>query len=361
MAYEGRTEKATPKKREDERKKGNIFQSREVVTVFTLAAIALLLKAIAPLYFDYIKQTVHYYFGRAPEDSVLTINETRTIFNDVLIRVLILTLPLAVVASVSAVLATFAQTRMNISREPIKFKISRVSIINGFRGLFSVKSAVELVKSIIKVSVISYILYQKISSNINTILKMIGSDILEAVYWIAGTVISIILNICVVLFVFSIFDYLYQWWEYERRIRMTRQEVKDEYKQSEGDPLVRGRIRERQRSIANIRMMARVPTADFVVTNPTHYAVAIKYDPDSESHKAPVVVAKGRGYVALKIISIAEENRVTVTQNPVLARALYKSVRVGGEIPPKFYQAVAEILAFVYNLRKRDRLYEIKK
>jgi flagellar biosynthetic protein FlhB len=141
---------------------------------------------------------------------------------------------------------------------------------------------------------------------------------------------------------------------------MTKQEVKNENKQTEGDPLLKGKIRERQRSVANMRMMKKIPEADFVVRNPTHYAVAIKYDPESKKHKAPVVIAKGRGYIALKIIEIAEQNKVTVTENRLLARALYKSVKVGREIPSEFYQAVAELLAFVYNLKKRERLYEVK-
>jgi flagellar biosynthetic protein FlhB len=123
----------------------------------------------------------------------------------------------------------------------------------------------------------------------------------------------------------------------------------------------KGKIKERQHSISNMRMMQKVPAADFIVRNPTHYAVAIKYDQNDEKHKAPVVIAKGKGYIAFKIIEIAEEHNITVTENRPLARALYKSVKVGSEIPNEFYQAVAEILAFVYNLKKRERLYEIKK
>lgn len=361
MANDGRTEKATPKKRKDERKKGNIFQSKEVLTVFTLLALTFALKTLAPFGFEYIKDTVKFYFGRMPDYSNFSVNDTRRIFIDVLVRMLILFLPLAIVASVTAVLITFAQTRMNISREQIKFKISRINILNGFKNLFSLRSAVELLKSILKIAIIGYILYDKITANLNFFFKLIDSDITEALYFVANTVVSILFSICIIMLLFSILDYIYQWWSYERRIMMTKEEIKTEHKQTEGDPLVKGRIRERQRAMANLRMMQKVPEADFVVRNPTHYAVAIKYDPKDEKHKAPVVVAKGQGYVALKIIKVAEENKVVVTENKPLARALYKSVKVGSEIPPKFYQAVAEILVFVYNLKKRERLYEAKK
>ena len=360
MADENRTEKATPRKKEDERKKGNIFQSKDLTSVLTLVIIAFVMKALAPYFLAYLKDTIVYYIKEFPSYNTLGVRDASKVFSDMSIRLLILALPLAITAAAVTTVLTLAQTRMNFSKEQIRFKFSRINLFNGVRNLISLKSLIELTKAILKISIITFILYSDVKSNLNIILRLIGSDVAQAVYRTAGIIVSMIFRVCVIMIVFSILDLLYQWWDYERRLRMTKQEVKNENKQTEGDPLLKGKIRERQRSVANMRMMKKIPEADFVVRNPTHYAVAIKYDPESKKHKAPVVIAKGRGYIALKIIEIAEQNKVTVTENRLLARALYKSVKVGRENPSEFYQAVAELLAFVYNLKKRERLNEVK-
>ena len=347
MADDNRTEKATPRKRQDERKKGNIFQSREITNVFGLLIFTFVLQMLGPYYFKYFKDTIVFYINKLPASNVLESRDVTRTVADLMIRVMIMVLPLAVTAAVTAFVFTVAQTRGNFSKEQLKFQISRINILKGLKNFFSIKSLVELIKSMIKITVIFYILYRNISSNINIFMRMVGSDILEIILWIANTVISMIFNICVIMICFSIFDYFYQWWDYERRLRMTKEEIKNEAKQAEGDPQIKGKIREQQRSIARMRMMQKVPEADVVIKNPTHYAVAIKYDPENKKQKAPIVVAKGKGYIALKIIAIAEDNKVTVTENRPLARALYQSVKVGREIPGQFYQAVAEVLAII--------------
>jgi flagellar biosynthetic protein FlhB len=172
----------------------------------------------------------------------------------------------------------------------------------------------------------------------------------ETIVWVAKIVYNTIIKISVIMLIFGAADYLYQWWSYEREIMMTKQEVKDEYKRLEGDPHIRGRIKEIQRKMSLMRMMHKVPSADVVIKNPTHYAVALKYEPKKDI--APVVIAKGKDHVALKIIEIAEKNNVYITENRPLARGLYEAVDINQRIPEEFYKAVAEIIAFIYKLKK---------
>jgi flagellar biosynthetic protein FlhB len=180
--------------------------------------------------------------------------------------------------------------------------------------------------------------------------QLMYEDVMQATSFILNSIMDIVIQISLAFAVIAAFDYLYQWWEYERNIKMTKQEIKDEYKQIEGDPMIKGQIKDRQRRMAQQRMMQKVPTADVIIRNPTHFAVALKYD--AEKNGAPVVVAKGQDYVALKIIEIAEQYHIPMTENKPLARALYSSVKVGREIPPEFYVVLAEIMAWVYSLKK---------
>ena len=183
--------------------------------------------------------------------------------------------------------------------------------------------------------------------------KLMFEDIFDAVIFIMNSIMDIVIQLSMVFILIAAFDYLYQWWEYERNIKMSKQEIKEEYKQMEGDPQIKGQIKERQRKISMQRMMQQVPTADVIVRNPTHFAVALKYD--IEKNSAPIVVAKGQDYMALKIIEIAEQNKIPMTENVQLARALYKSVEVNREIPEEYYVILAEIMAWVYSLKKEVR------
>ncbi|MCX7615021.1 MAG: flagellar biosynthesis protein FlhB [Clostridiales bacterium] len=354
MADSSKTEKATPKKRKDEREKGNIFQSKDFTSSLGILCIFFSLKLIGPHIFDYLKEMVTSYLLVTAQLQELNVKTTNSLVSAMVIKILLLSLPLLIIAALTGLLLNGSQTRFNISFKQIKFKASRLNPISGMQKMISMRSIVELIKSLIKVAIIAAILYTEIKSRTGQALRLIDLSMTESLIWISSTVFSIVIKIGIIMAGFGVLDYFYQWWDYEKQIRMTKQEIKDEYKMTEGDPEIKGFIKRQQRRMATMRMMQKVPTADVVIKNPTHYAVAIKYE--SKSNRAPVVIAKGIDFLALKIIEIAESNNVSVTENRPLARGLYESVKVGREIPEEYYQAVAEVLAFVYNLKRRNKI-----
>jgi flagellar biosynthetic protein FlhB len=211
----------------------------------------------------------------------------------------------------------------------------------------------EVFKSILKIIIIGYIMYAEISSQIPQILQIYATSVSISVSWTADLILNICFKASAAFLIIGIADYFFQWWDYERRLKMTKQEIKEEFKQTEGNPQTKNRIRSVQRRLAQNRQIQAVPTADVVIRNPTHYAIALKYDKDKT--KAPVVLAKGQNNVALKIVEIAEASRVHIIENKPLAQALYKTVNVGDEIPEEFYKAVAEVLAYIYRLKRAGR------
>ena len=347
---EGRTERATPKKREDERKKGNIFQSADVVSALSILAVFLVLRLVFPYLYRFLANFLIRYFAYAGTKSELTLPFTSGVLRDAWIAVLLASGPVLAVSVAAAVLAAGAQTRFRFSGEKIKFKFSNISPFEGFRRLFSLRSIAELLKSVLKVAAIGYVMYAQIKEICSRCIPMMAGDVSEAAADLFGMILDLVLRMSLVFLAIAAADYLYQWWEYERSIRMTKQEVREEYKQLEGNPEIKGRIRQMQRRISSRRMMQRVPTADVVIRNPTHFAVALRYD--AEKDAAPVVVAKGMDYLALKIVSIAEKHHIPMKEDRPLARALYAAVEVDGQIPQEFYQALAEVMAWVYRLRQ---------
>ena len=269
------------------------------------------------------------------------------------IHILLLSLPVPMVAAALGFALDVAQTKFRITPKKLEFDFKKVSFFSGLKRLISLKSLVELAKSILKVAIVGYVVYSETVSRITGFMKMSGADIRESASYLAQSVLDIGIKGAAVMTALGVLDYLYQWWSYERQIMMTKQEIRDEYKETEGDPQIKGRIRNIRRKISMMRMMQQVPKADVVVKNPTHFAVAIRYE--ENKFQAPVVVAKGKDYLALRIIEIAEKNNIVVTENIPLARGLYAAVEVGNQIPAEYYQAVAEVLAFVYNLRKEKK------
>ena len=215
--------------------------------------------------------------------------------------------------------------------------------------MFSARSMVEVLKSIVKIIVILVILYGFYQKRLTNIARLLNMDIIKSIAFILTSIIDLIFQICLIFIVIAGADFLFQWWDYERNIKMTKQEVKEEYKQLEGDPKIKNEIRQRQRRFAMSRMIQQVPTADVVIRNPTHYVVALKYDIDNDN--APMVIAKGADEVAARIVAVAEQNDVYVTENAELARAIYAVSDINQEIPFDLYRAVAEVLAFVFKLR----------
>lgn len=243
------------------------------------------------------------------------------------------------------------QSGFVLSSRPLLPDFSRIDPFKGFKRIFSQRSLVELFKSVAKLGIIAYITYQGLQDKYLQIVSLSGTDIRGTSGLIAGVAMDILLKASLALFAVAALDYGYQRWEYMKNLRMTKQELKEELRQSEGDPKVRSRIRQQQRRAATRRMMQDVPKSDVVVTNPTHLAVALQYRP--ESMRSPRVTAKGQLLMAERIKEVAREHDVPVLENKPLAQALFKSVEIGGEIPPALYHAVAEVLAFIYSLKRQ--------
>lgn len=348
-----KTEKATPKRKQDERKKGNVFLSQEVVTVFTLLAVFYVLKFLMPFIMTTVEESVSKYLNIASQTHEVTYDSLRGYFFDLLLVFAKTAVIPLLVCGLVAILATMLQTKMLVSFKAASFKGERINPLKGFKKMFSMRSFVELLKSLFKIVILLYVVYSVIKSELFVMPRMMDMSF-SAVMSKTGSIIMDIVIKAGLIFVFlAAADYLYQWWQYEKNLRMSKQEIKDEYKQTEGDPQIKGRMRNIQQQRARRRMMQEVPNADVVIRNPTHFAVAIKYNQGVSS--APIVVAKGMDSLALKIIAVAEENGVYITENRPLARALYETVDLDSEIPERFYRPIAEVLAFVYSLKKKDK------
>ena len=241
------------------------------------------------------------------------------------------------------------QVKWRPTTKPLKPKFSKINPIQGFKRIFSKNSIVELIKSVAKLAVVGYVAYSYLKDKVEGVFILYDMGLNQALGLIGEIVIDLGIRISAVYMVIAFLDFAYQKWKFKDDMKMTKQEVKDEYKNQEGDPQIKGKQKQRMMEASRRRMMQQLPEADVVITNPTHYAVAVKYDPDK--FDAPYVVAKGENFLAQKIKEIAKENNVEIVENKPLARMLYANVDVGGLIPPELYQAVAEVLAFVYHLK----------
>nr|MBO6295472.1 EscU/YscU/HrcU family type III secretion system export apparatus switch protein [Schwartzia sp. (in: firmicutes)] len=228
------------------------------------------------------------------------------------------------------------------------FDLDKLNPINGFGRIFSKRSLVELIKSLFKILIIGLFLYENLKDEILQMPKLLYLDLSASMALIADIIFMMAFKICAIFFALAILDYMYQRWDHNEQLKMTKQEVKEEFKQMEGDPQIKGKIKQKQREMAMSRMMREVPKADVIVTNPTHFAVALRY---AEGMRAPQVIAKGQDLVALKIKDVAREAGVVIVEDKPLARALYASVEIGETVPPELYKAVAEVLAYVYHLK----------
>lgn len=346
-----KTEKASQKKKSDERKKGNIFLSQEVVTVFSLLIMFFSLKMFVPAMVTTLQKFISDYFTKCGTLETITAEQVRIFFTDSCMIFAQTTIPLLLICSLVAIVFTMLQTKMLFSAKAFAFKGERLNPLSGIKKLISMRSFVELLKALIKVVVVCYLLYTTLKDELLSFPRMMDMGFLQAASYTGQLIVRLALKIGGFFVAIAGADYLFQWWQYEKNLRMSKQEIKDEYKQIEGDPQVKSMQRSRQQQQAKSRMMQKVPSADVVIRNPTHYAVAIQYNQDK--NRAPIVVAKGMDSLALRIIDVAEKNGVYITEDRPLARALYESVALDQEIPEKFYQAMAQVLAFVYNLKKQ--------
>lgn len=351
MAADEKTEKATPKRRRDERKKGHIFQSQDIVAVVSLLVLFNGLKLLAPFMYENIRKCVSLFFSYAGTSYPVNPANVGDKLSKGMLLFIETILPIAGLSILAAVAATAAQTRMLFSMDAIKFKASKMNPIQGMKRLFSVRSMVDLLKALIKVSVLTWIIFDVLKNRLHEFARLMDGSVAGAITYVGSTMTSMVNTVGAIFIFIAVFDFLFQWWEYEKDMRMSKQDVKEEYKQTEGDPQIKGMIRQKQRAMASRRMMQKVPEADVIIRNPTHFAVALSYNTDQD--RAPRVVAKGADRVALKIVEIGEANGVYIMENRPLARGLYENVELDMEIPEEFYQTVAGILAFVYNLKKK--------
>lgn len=350
MAGEEKTEKATTKKREDARKEGNVLQSKEIGTAASVLGIFAFVRIMA----GFIMKNLLSYFQRSFEElGTYEVNSETVmpLFIDIATVFVCVVGPIMAAALLLGVLPTIAQTKGLFTMKAVRPKFSNLNPLSGIKKLFSMQAVVGIIKGLIEVIVIGVMIYNEIEDRLPQIIAMTDAGIMQGMAYTGLAIYDVVMLICVLLVFVAAGDYLFQWWSYEKKLKMSKQEVKDEYKQTEGDPQIKSKIKQRQREMAARRMMQDVPTADVVVRNPTHYAVALKYDQDKD--KAPVVVAKGKDLLARRIVHIAEEHDVYCMENPPLARALYAQVDIGREIPYELYDAVAEVLTVVYKEKNK--------
>lgn len=346
MPDPSKTERATPKKRRDERKKGHVPMSNDAVSVLTLFGSIFMLR----LTFGNIAEAVGYFTRYCMELARGGLMEglSDNLFPQAVILVFRTTGPLLAATILLSVAGTMFQTRMLVTSEPLKPKLSKLNPINGFQKLFSLKSLISAAMGLIKIILLLIIIYLSVREQMEVTPRYLYADVYGATSHMLLAIFSMLVKVAVAFLVLAAVDYMYQRWDYEREMRMTKQEVKDEYKQMEGDPKIKGRIRSLQMQMAQSRMMQKVPEADVIIRNPTHVAVALRYHPGEDD--APVVLAMGVDHLAQRIIEVAESHGITVMENVPLARALYAEAELDRPIPPDLYEAVAEVMVYLYKL-----------
>lgn len=349
-----KTEEPTSKKLEDARKEGQVAKSKEVTSAFEMLAAFLMLRFLIEYMGTVFVGNMYNLYSRIPEYTKLYEGHVQTqtfrmLFVSSMIRILQVIAPFLVVGFLVAFITSVLQVKWKITGKPLQPKFNKLNPVNGFKRIFSKNSLMELVKSILKLTLIGYVVYDYLKKNMPPLYQLYDISLNQGIAQVGMLVINLGIRIALFYMLIAALDFAYQKIKFKNDMKMTKQEVKDEYKNQEGDPQIKGKQRQRMMEASRRRMMQQLPEADVVITNPTHFAVAIKYEP--EVYDAPFVVAKGADYLAQKIKDVAKENHIEIVENKPLARMLYANVDVGSVVPPELYQAVAEVLAFVYHLQ----------
>ncbi len=352
-----KSEEPTPHRLKEARDKGQVAKSKEVTTAFLLLTSYVVFRYSGGMIWNELSGNTKYIFEQIPNIKDFSPVFAGTILLMSLKTFAICCAPLAGVSFVVAIIAEAMQTGLASSTDPLTPKLERINPLEGFKRLLSMQGLVELVKSLVKIFIVFWITWYAVKDDLPFIISIIDSHPWEAVAAGGNIAFSIAMRVGIFYLAVAILDYFYRRFEYMKNLRMTKQEIKEEYKRLEGDPLIKQRIRDLQRQAAYQRMMSAVPGADVIVTNPTHLAVALQYD--ASKMKAPVVLAKGKLNIAEEIKKIAENVNIPIIENEELARAIFSSTKVGNAVPGELYQAVAEVLAFVYKLKK-DRIKKRK-
>ncbi len=349
-----KTEPATSKKLNDARKEGQVAKSKEIGNAFGLLALFLVLKFYVGYMGTRFMGGFYNIYSQIPEyvkmyDGQIPVTSIHIVFRDMLLDMLLIMGPILLVGVLVAFVCDLVQVKWRPTGKPLMPKFSKLNPLKGFKKIISKDAVVELLKSILKIGLIVYVVYSYLKDKNFIIFLLYDISLNQAIGMIGQLVTDLGIRISVIYLLIGVADYAYQKIKFKEDMKMTKQEVKDEYKDQEGDPQVKSKQKQRMREASQRRMMQKLPEADVVITNPTHYAVAIKYDP--EEYEAPVVLAKGENYLAQKIKDAAKEHHIEIVENKPLARMLYANVEVGELVPPELYQAVAEVLAFVYHLQ----------
>jgi len=343
-----KTEDPTAKKQSDAKSKGQVGKSQEINSTFVILSGFLAIKVFGGSIYNEIIGYMVYIFSHL--DQSVDIESVMHLFLGMLLVLAKTALPIMAVITITGLTINYFQVGIIFSTEAIGFNLGKLNPITGFGRMFSKRALVELAKSIIKIVVVGFFIYRYLAKEITQLPKLIYSDLTSVLHLTAEIVFTLVFQICGVMFVLAVIDYMYQKWQHLQGLKMSKQDIKDESKQAEGDPLIKGKIKQKQREMAMKRMMQEVPKADVIITNPTHFAVALKYE---QGMTAPVIVAKGKDLIAQRIKEIAKEARVVIVENRPLARALYATAEIGDVVPQDLYKSVAEVLAYVYRLKNK--------
>ncbi|ABK60543.1 flagellar biosynthetic protein FlhB [Clostridium novyi NT] len=350
FASDDKTEEATPHKLSEARKKGQVAKSKEVNSAIILLTSTIILLTLGEYVANSLKKDIIEFFTNYLNMN-LNSGSLQSIIVTIAWRFAVVFLPVVLPLMIMGVGANLLQTGYINSKETLKPQLSKINPINGFKKIFSMRTVMELLKDIAVIFVIGYVGYGFLKSNFNKVLSMTSLRFPVIITSFLKLTTTIFFRVSLVMIAIALIDFMYQKFQFKKDMRMSKQEIKEEFKQMEGDPQIKGKIKQKQREMAMGRMMQSVPDASVVITNPTHIAVALKYEDGKDS--APTLVAKGSDYIAIKIKEIAKENEVPIIENKPLARLIFKEVELESEIPSEMYQAVAEILALVYKLKRK--------
>ncbi len=345
---DNKSEKPTARRIRQAREKGQVARSREVPATAALVGVLLMLAYYGPFFLQSLQNEMRRLLSSGVP-SEITQDYLSKLFFDSSFRMSAVVMPILLAAMILSVSLNILQGGWVLSAEPLGFHFEKLNPKNGLKRIFSKNGLVELAKSLVMIGAVSYISYQVVSKYTYLYPRLVLMDPKKLLYWTAVISFEILIRVAVLLIVLAIADYCFQKYRFTEQLKMTKQEVKEDYKEQEGDPIIKGRIRRIQREMARKRMMADVPKADVVITNPTHYAVALSYKADFM--EAPKVIAKGVGFLALKIRELAQMHDIPIVENKPLAQNLYKTVEIGEFIPGNLYRAVAEILAYIYKAK----------
>ncbi len=347
-----KTEQATPKRKRDTREKGQVSKSVEFTTVLMIMSLFGSLSIFGARFIENTRMFLTNFLSFDASDVYgISNSDVTKLFSDIVLNFFNIMSPIFIAAVVAALIANYLQVGFLFSPKAIQPKMDKINMISGFKKLFSMKTLIEAVKSIIKIAIIVYIAYTEYKVRLLEFPNLMTNDVFASMRFMTKALLSMAFKVAIAMAVLAPLDYLFQRWKHNKDMKMTKQEVKDESKMTEGDPQIKGKIKQKQREISAMRMMQAIPDADVVITNPTHYAIAISYD--SEKHEAPIIIAKGKDHLAIRIKEKAKELDIIMVENRPVAQAMYFHCEVGDEVPQDLYQAVAEILTYVYRLKNK--------